>query len=150
MTDMPDDENEVPQAGRSCGHGLLKATTGRLPPAPLDGRARTRTAQNAPRWSATMSAPGMAAMTDDPVARLKSGLGADEHFATVARLPQKHRDRMLREVAAKREILGKYEATEAYCRDRQYDDGAWAAIIARDTWKQAVLALATAYGANDT
>ena len=81
----------------------------------------------------------------DPIARLKAGLDADEHFATVARLPQKHRDQMLREVAAHREILDKYEATEAYCRDRQYAEGTWAIFIARDAWKQAALALASIY-----
>ena len=107
-----------------------------------------------------MSAPGMAAMTDDPVARLKSGLGADEHFATVARLPQKHRDQMLREVAAKREILaahspdpvGKFGSVErprclVCLTDRDGYEDQWEA----DDWPCAtVLALASIYGDDDS
>lgn len=50
--------------------------------------------------------------------------------------------RTLRRVAAMREILDKYEGLEAACRNARY--GA-AVIVARDTLKQAVLALAAIY-----
>lgn len=80
---------------------------------------------------------------DDPIARLKAGLDADELFAMTARLPQKHRDQMLREVAAKREILDLWESVAEPIRctgwDSGYSDGQMAAL------KPVIAALAAVY-----
>jgi hypothetical protein len=50
---------------------------------------------------------------DDLIAFLAARLDEDEHFAKIARLAQKHREQMLREVAFKRAILAQWEHSPA-------------------------------------